>query len=63
MHGTLQPIKLVATRRRLTKARIIALAVATGIAAGIAAGALLLYTPLGDQLFTFFGITDPKDCG
>jgi small neutral amino acid transporter SnatA (MarC family) len=59
MHGTLEPIKLAATRRHATKARIIALAVV----AGIVAGALLVYTPLGDQLFTFFGITDPKDCG
>jgi hypothetical protein len=59
MHGTLEPIKLAATPRRSTTARIIALAVA----AGIVAGALLVYTPLGDQLFTFLGITDPKDCG
>jgi hypothetical protein len=63
MHGTLQPIKLAATRRRATKARIVALAVAAGMAAGIAAGALLAYTPLGDQLMTFFGFTYPKDCG
>jgi uncharacterized iron-regulated membrane protein len=59
MHGTLEPIKLAATRRRSTKAIIIAL----GVLAGIVAGASLVYTPLGDQLFTFFGITDPKDCG
>jgi hypothetical protein len=59
MHGTLEPIKLVAMRRRPIKAIIILLAVV----AGIVAGALLVYTPLGDQLFTFFGITDPKDCG
>jgi hypothetical protein len=59
MHGTLQPIKLTATRRHTTKARIIALAVV----AGIVAGALLVYTPLGDQLFTYFGFPDPKDCG
>jgi hypothetical protein len=59
MHGTLEPTKLAATRRHAPNARIIALAVV----AGIVAGALLVYTPLGDQLFTFFGFPDPKDCG
>jgi hypothetical protein len=59
MHGTLEPTKLAAARRRSIKARIIALAVL----AGIVAGAALVYTPLGDQLLTFLGFTDPKDCG
>ena len=59
MHGTLEPTKLAAERRRSIKARIIALAVL----AGIVAGAVLVYTPLGDQLLTFLGFTYPKDCG
>ena len=59
MHGALERTQLAATRRHAIKARIIALAVL----AGIVAGAVLVYTPLGDQLFTFFGITDLKDCG
>ena len=59
MHGTLEPITRTAARRRAIKARIIALAVL----AGIVAGAVLVYTPLGDQLLTFLGFTDPKDCG
>jgi hypothetical protein len=59
MHGTLEPTKLAAERRRSIKARIIALAVL----AGIVADAVLVYTPLGDQLLTFLGFTDPKDCG
>ena len=58
MHGTLEPTKLAATRRRSVKARIIALAVL----AGIVAGAVLVYTPLGDQLLTFLGFTTLKDC-
>ena len=59
MHGTLEPTKLAAARRRSVKARIIALAVL----AGIVAGAVLVYTPLGDQLLTFLGFTTLKDCG
>jgi nucleoside permease NupC len=59
MHGTLEPTKLAATPRRSIKARIIALAVL----AGIVAGAVLVYTPLGDQLLTFLGFTTLKDCG
>jgi len=59
MHGTLEPTKLAAARRRSIKARIISLAVL----AGIVAGAVLVYTPLGDQLLTFLGFTYPKDCG
>ncbi len=59
MHGTLDLTKRVAARRRSIKARIIALAVL----AGIVAGAVLVYTPLGDQLLTFLGFTTPKDCG
>jgi hypothetical protein len=56
MHGTLELTKRVAARRRWIKAGIIVLA-------GIVAGAVLVYTPLGDQLLTFLGFTDPKDCG
>jgi hypothetical protein len=48
MHGTLELTKRVTARRRSIKARIIALAVL----AGIVAGAVLVYTPLGDQLLT-----------
>jgi predicted PurR-regulated permease PerM len=59
MHGTLEPTTRTAARRRSIKARIIALA----ILAGIVAGALLVYTPLADQLSTFPGFTYPKDCG
>lgn len=59
MHGTLELSKRAAARRRSTKARIIVLAVL----AGIVAGAVLVYTPLGDQLLTFLGFTYPKDCG
>ena len=59
MHGTLERTKRAAARRRSIKARIIALAVL----AGIVAGAVLVYTPLGDQLLTFLGFTYPKDCG
>jgi|HubBroStandDraft_2_1064218.scaffolds.fasta_scaffold16512_6 hypothetical protein len=59
MHGTLELTKLATARRRSVKARIIALFVL----AGIVAGAVLVYTPLGDQLLTFLGFTDPKDCG
>jgi nucleoside permease NupC len=59
MHGTLKLTKLATTRRRSIKARIIALAVL----AGIVAGAVLVYTPLGDQLLTFLGFTTLKDCG
>jgi len=59
MHGTLEPITRAAARRRSIKAGIIALAVL----AGIVAGAVLVYTPLGDQLLTFLGFTYPKDCG
>ena len=58
-HGTLELTKRVAARRRWIKAGIIVLAVL----AGIVAGAVLVYTPLGDQLLTFLGFTDPKDCG
>ena len=59
MHGTLELTKIAAARRRSIKARIIALA----ILAGIVAGAVLVYTPLADQLLTFLGFTYPKDCG
>jgi hypothetical protein len=59
MHGTLELNKLAAARRRSIKARIIALAVL----AGIVAGAVLVYTPPGDQLLTFLGFTTLKDCG
>ena len=59
MHGTLDPTKTTAARRRSIKARIIALAVL----AGIVAGAVLVCTPLGDQLLTFLDFTYPKDCG
>jgi hypothetical protein len=59
MHGTLEPTQRTAARRRSIKAKIFALAVL----AGIVAGAVLVYTPLGDQLLTFLGFTDLKDCG
>jgi hypothetical protein len=59
MHGTLELTKRAAARRRSIKAGIVALA----ILAGIVAGAVLVYTPLGDQLLTFLGFTYPKDCG
>ena len=59
MHGTLELTKRAAARRRSIKAGFVALA----ILAGIVAGAVLVYTPLGDQLLTFLGFTDPKDCG
>ena len=59
MHGTLELTKRAAARRRSIKAGIIALAVL----AGIVAGAVLVYTPLGDQLLTFLGFTTLKDCG
>jgi hypothetical protein len=59
MHGTLDLTKRAAARRYAIKAGIIMLA----ILAGIVAGAMLVYTPLGDQLLTFLGVTDPKDCG
>ena len=59
MHGTLELTKRAAARRRSIKAGFVALAVL----AGIVAGAMLVYTPLGDQLLTFLGFTDPKDCG
>jgi len=59
MHGTLELTKRAAARRRSIKAGIIVLAVL----AGIVAGAVLVYTPLGDQLLTFLGFTTPKDCG
>ena len=59
MHGTLEPTKLAAARRRSIKARIISLAVL----AGIVAGAVLVYTPLGDRVLIFLGFTYPKDCG
>jgi hypothetical protein len=59
MHGTLELTKRAAARRRSIKARIIALAVL----AGIVAGAVLVYTPPGDQLLTFLGFTYPEDCG
>ena len=59
MHATLELTKRAAARRRSVKARIIALAVL----AGIVAGAVLVYTPLGDQLLTFLGFTYLKDCG
>ena len=58
MHGTLELTKRAAARRSI-KARIIVRA----ILAGIVAGAVLVYTPLGDQLLTFLGFTYPKDCG
>ena len=59
MHGTLELTKRAAARRRSIKAGIIALA----ILAGIVAGAVLVYTPLGDQVLIFLGFTYPKDCG
>ncbi len=59
MHGALELNKRAAARRRSIKAGIIALA----ILAGIVAGAVLVYTPLGEQLLTFLGFTTPKDCG
>jgi nucleoside permease NupC len=59
MHGTLDRTKLISARRRSIKTGIITLAVL----AGIVAGAVLVYTPLGDQLLTFLGFTYPKDCG
>jgi hypothetical protein len=59
MHGTLELTKRTVAWRRSIKAKIIALAVL----AGIVAGAVLVYTPLGDQLLTFLGFTDLKDCG
>ena len=59
MHGTLKLKQRAAAPRRSIKAAIIALAVL----AGIVAGAVLVYTPLGDQLLTFLGFTDPKDWG
>ena len=62
MHGTLQSIKLGGAERRSIKTKTIALA-AFAVLAGIAAGAVLVYTPLGDQLLTFLGFTYPKDCG
>jgi hypothetical protein len=55
----LEPITRAAVRRRWIKAGIIVLAVL----AGIVAGAVLVYTPPGDQLLTFLGFTYPKDCG
>jgi hypothetical protein len=57
MHGTLDLTKRAAARR--IEARIIVLVVL----AGIVAGAVLVYTPLGDQLLTFLGFTTLKDCG
>jgi hypothetical protein len=62
MHGTLEPVKLAATRRRSLGAKTIAL-VALAVLAGIAAGAVLVYTPVGDDLLVFFGFIYPKDCG
>ena len=62
MHGTLELTKRAAARRRSIKVAIIALA-ALALLAGIVAGAVLVYTPLGDQLLTFLGFTYPKDCG
>jgi hypothetical protein len=59
MHGTPELTKRAAARRRSIKAGMIALAVL----AGIVAGAVPVYTPLGDQVLTFLGFTDPKDCG
>jgi hypothetical protein len=59
MHGTLEPTKLATEWRHSIKARIVALAVL----ADIVAGAVLVYTPLGDQLLTFLGFTTLKDCG
>jgi hypothetical protein len=37
--------------------------IALAVLAGIVAGAVLVYTPLGDQLLTFLGFTTLKDCG
>jgi hypothetical protein len=59
MHGALELTKRAAARRRSIKAKITLLAVI----ADIVAGAVLVYTPLGDQLLTFLGFTYPKDCG
>ena len=59
MHGTLELTELATARRHSVKARIITLAVL----AGIVAGAVLVFTPLGDQLLTFLGFTTLKDCG
>ena len=59
MHGTLEQIKLKATRRRSIKLNWIALA----LLAGFVAGGLLAYVPLGDDLLVFLGLAYPKDCG
>jgi hypothetical protein len=56
MHGTLQVTQRAVERRRSIKTSIIVLAV-LAIAVGIVAGAVLVYTPLGDQLPTFLGFT------
>ena len=61
MHGTLEPIKLAAVRRSI-RAKVIVLAM-LAVLAGIVTGAVLVYTPLGDQLLIFLGFTYPKDCG
>jgi hypothetical protein len=58
MRGTLELTKRAAARRSI-KAGIIVLA----ILAGVVADAVLVYTPLGDQLLTFLGFTYPDDCG
>lgn len=58
MHGTPEPIKFVVTRRRRSKAKIIALAVISGMLAGS-----LVYTLADDDLMIFLGFTYPKDCG
>jgi hypothetical protein len=52
MHGTLPLTKRATVRQRSIKASIIVLAV-LGIVVGVAAGAVLVYTPLGDQFLTF----------
>jgi hypothetical protein len=59
MHGTLELTKRAAARRGSIKVGIAALAVV----AGMVAGAAPVYTALGDQLLTFLGFTEPKDCG
>jgi ribosomal protein L11 len=51
--------KRAAARRGSIKVGIAALAVV----AGMVAGAAPVYTALGDQLLTFLGFTEPKDCG
>jgi hypothetical protein len=62
MPGTPEPAKLTAAPRRPIGANAIAL-VALAVIAGMAAGAVLVYTPVADDLLIFLGFTHPKDCG